>query len=337
MLASTLLIACNNKVTLRKENQGFYYWKNGDYQLKNNESKLLDTFETAKMYVKLFEVNYDSDTGPIPYAKSSLGLSFIDDDVELIPCVYIRNNVFKEASRKELIKLADNINYLVIKRIEDKSIKYIDLNELQIDSDWTESTSGNYFFFLRELKKLWKKTISCTLRLYPYKFSEKMGVPPCDKVMLMCYNLRNPGSSPNMNSILDKIELEKYLYPKKNYPLPIDIALPIYSWNLCYQNEHYKGKINGEIENIDEFTMEKTKLWNQIIKDTVIDDVYLRKGDLLKVEKINTNLLIDCSKIILETVTLNKESSIVIYQLDENNINSNSYDKISSVYASFCK
>ena len=68
----------------------------------------------------------------------------------------------------------------------------ISCQEIQIDCDWTKSTKDKYFYLLKKIKELSKKEISCTLRLYPYKYPEIMGVPPVDKAMLMCYNLIKP-------------------------------------------------------------------------------------------------------------------------------------------------
>ncbi|MBK7469002.1 MAG: hypothetical protein IPJ43_20660 [Saprospiraceae bacterium] len=59
------------------------------------------------------------------------------------------------------------------------------------------------FLFPTKLKSISDKEISATLRLYPYKYTDNMGVPPVDKVMLMCYNLLNPLENLKQNSILD--------------------------------------------------------------------------------------------------------------------------------------
>ncbi|MEM0544143.1 hypothetical protein WFZ85_16275, partial [Flavobacterium sp. j3] len=96
-------------------------------------------------------------------------------------------------------------------------------------------------YFLKKLKEISKKEISCTLRLYPYKYPDKMGVPPVDKVMIMCYNLINPLENENKNSILDLAELESYLISVPKYHKHIVIAFPIYSWMQVYLNKRFSN------------------------------------------------------------------------------------------------
>lgn len=110
----------------------------------------------------------------------------------------------------------------------------MEFGEIQIDCDWTLKTKVNYFAFLNALKKISHKTISCTLRLYPFKYPEIMGTPPVDKATLMCYNLTKPLESENKNSILDNNELRSYLKNTEKYPIHLDIALPLFS--MMYQN-----------------------------------------------------------------------------------------------------
>ena len=117
--------------------------------------------------------------------------------------------------------------------------KIFDFNEIQIDCDWTKYSKEKYFYLLKKIKELSDKKLSCTLRLYPYKYPDIMGVPPVDKATLMCYNLIKPLSQQNKNSILDIEELKKYLNEKKSSPLHLDIVLPTFYWTQLYQNNQF--------------------------------------------------------------------------------------------------
>ena len=331
------VLSCGDSSKITVVNKGFYYWKNNSNSLESNEKKLIDSLSINRLYVKLFEVNYDSEAGIMPYAKSSLSFYFLDSSIQLIPCIYIRNNVFLSASNSELDELVSNILHLINRRTKSSyySENGIPLKEIQFDCDWTETSKDKYFYFLRKFKKQWKKTLSCTLRLYPYKFEEKLGVPPCDKVTLMCYNLLNPVNSKDANSILEISELEKYILPEKEYPIPVDIALPLYLWNLCYDNDRFKGKIYGLIDGVENFTTKISPLWSRVERDTVIEDVYLRKGDRLKIESVSQESLVTAAKILLQNVKLQEEMCVMFFQLDEKLIKENSYEKINSVFSTF--
>lgn len=52
----------------------------------------------------------------------------------------------------------------------------------------------------------------------------------------MCYNIsdiKNPGTE---NSIFTEGEARKYFTNINKYPLPLDIALPAFSWAVVYRN-----------------------------------------------------------------------------------------------------
>src|SRR5690606_22597200 len=68
------------------------------------------------------------------------------------------------------------------------------------------------------------------------------GIPPVDRVTLMCYNMGNLRKLGEHNSILDLQEMETYLNDfLPNYPLPTDIALPLFSWSVVFRNGEYAG------------------------------------------------------------------------------------------------
>ncbi len=166
--------------------------------------------------------------------------------------------------------------------------------ELQIDCDWTAKTKEKYFRFLAKLKALNPGiTLSATIRLYPYKYPEKMGVPPVDRGMLMCYNLGSIKSVRTNNSIFDIEEMEPY-FNGAAYPLPLDVALPVFSWQVWFRGGQYKGIVHSKIEpgeNSTAFT-QTTKNILRVNTDTVINDNYYREGDEFRLEEPDPDQLI---------------------------------------------
>ncbi|WP_265427001.1 hypothetical protein [Chryseobacterium sp. YIM B08800] len=335
-----LIFSCNNKKVEKVEN-AFYYWKSNDYVASSKEKDMLVNQDIKKLYVKFFEVDYSDAMGNYPISKTSFSLySYCDEkktpSYEVIPTVYIKNIVFQKSNEKDLDKLVDNINFLINKYINER-LDSLKTSELQIDCDWTASTKDKYFYFLKKLKPISQKEISATLRLYPYKYPDKMGVPPVDKVTLMCYNLINPLADQSKNSILDLKELESYLNTEKKYPLHLDVALPVYSWMQLYQNNQFTNVLY-DVKDIKPHLKEIKPLWYEVQKDTVINyETYLRVGDKIKYEEITADKISKAIAIIKKNIKFDKEITVTLFHLDENQLNNYTDEEISHFYSNFTK
>lgn len=208
-------------------------------------------------------------------------------------------------------------------------------DEYQMDCDWTISTKDNYFYFLKKIKELSKKQISCTLRLYPYKYPDKMGIPPVYKVMLMCYNLIDPLAKNNKNSILDVEELSAYLDTDDAYPLHLDVALPVYSWVQVYQNDHFRKVLYTDTNNIKSILKPGKPLWYEVKKDTVINNFYMRVGDKVKIEDISTADLHRAIDELKKHIRFAPDITVSLFHLDKEQISRFSHEEIKSFYSRF--
>ncbi|GGF29778.1 hypothetical protein [Flavobacterium limi] len=336
----------------KKENQvvnverAFYYWKSGSY-FDAESAKQLNKLEVKKIYYKLFEVDYNESMGNFPYQKNSPSLyTFRDlDSVNVVPVVFIKNEIFQYNNEKSLDKLADNITFLIDKYHKenndyDKSDEKIifDYTEIQIDCDWTKSTKDKYFYLLKKIKELSKKEISCTLRLYPYKYPDIMGVPPVDKATLMCYNLIKPLSKKEKNSILDIEELKSYLNKKRSYPVHLDVALPVFYWTLWYHNNRFAGLVNFNSADISEFAKQTKPMWYEVTKDYTYEyETYLKKGDQLKCEEVDAKTITEAISIIKQNVEFDNTTTISLFHLDDSTFKKYSHEEVSSFYSSFSK
>ncbi len=310
---------------------GVYFWENDTPELTKENSAALDSLQVEKLYIKVFEVDRENEKNK-PVAKSSLKLTAETlNNREVVPCVFVLNEVMIQSSREELDELADNLVFLVSKYINEKlSDAKIDCSELQIDCDWSEKSQGNYFYFLRKVKEIWKKEVSCTLRLYPYKFNDKMGVPPCDRAMLMCYNLLNPLNNPRKNTILDIDEMSKYLDTEVDYPISLDVALPVYSWIQCYDRERFKGVVYGPVESYAYLMEHDEGLWYHSKSDTVLSTIFIRKGDRIKWERVSQEDLSKAVEIIKEAKVLKNEATLSYFHLSSEELNFYNYETLHS-------
>jgi hypothetical protein len=251
--------------------------------------------------------------------------------------VYLRNVVFLKSSKEDLDVLADNVNFLINKYCNEKFREGLMMNELQIDCDWTLKTKDNYFYFLKKLKAIWGKQISCTLRLYPYKYPNKMGVPPVDKAILMCYNLINPLENPDKNSILDLSELKGYLSVREKYPMHLDIALPVYSWAQVYHNERFSEVLYTNSKILKSILKQEKPLWYSVMQDTVIKNTYLRVGDKIKYEEISAEKIKGAIELLKKNIDFDKNTTIALFHLDEEQLNNFSNEELSSFFSDFGK
>jgi hypothetical protein len=332
LLFFPVLFGCKNN-NIKHVEKAFYYWKSYPSSLSTEEDSLLKSTRATKMYVKYFEVENHPVMGNIPTAKSQF---YLYQDtvfrVKVIPTVFIRNEVFKKTTAKDLDVLADNINFLLRKY---SGSHYNDsVAEYHMDCDWTKSTKDNYFYFLKALKKISKKDISCTLRLYPYKYPDIMGVPPVDRATLMCYNMVNPIENKNTNSILDKRELKSYLDAKK-YPLHLDVALPVYSWMQVYQNGKF-AKVINVIPRDFMYSLKSIKpLWYEATQDVVVEDFFIRKGDRIKIEAVSAGELEDAIDIIKSNVDFDDSITVTLFHLDGQQLSNYKHEEINRFYSDF--
>lgn len=315
--------------------RAFYLWENTKRELTAYEEKSLKELEVTKLYLKLFEVEKNDVYGIFPTAKSQLSAYGIEKgNFELVPTIYVRNEVFKKVSRKELEEFASNLDFLVGKKMSEK-FPGNQLQEIQIDCDWTESTQKNYFEFLRLLKKRTGLHISATLRLYAYKFPDKMGVLPVDRAMLMCYNLLSVHQQETRNSILDLEELEKYLVGASKYPVPLDVALPVYSAMHVYRNNSYTTTLYNDGQLSDEVLDHTKGLWYRVNKDVPLQTLFLRQGDKVKYEKISPELVEKAIQLIRSQVTLERNFTLSLFQLNTYELKQHTHEKLASYYQLF--
>ncbi len=351
-----LFVVCFAFFSCEKErtvNRGMYYWKNNQNELNVNEAAFIADAQIQTCYVKFFEVAEDSVWDAAPVAKSKLKFNYsaiglsaekrlqVDtclQNVEIIPTVYIQNNVVLHLNKTALDTLAGNIIYLINKYWTDNryTLNYSYFKCFQIDCDWTPKSRDNYFYLLTEIKKRASSTLlSCTLRLYPYAYQDIMGVPPVDRVMLMCYNLLEPLKEEDKNSILDLVELKAYLDLVDKYPLPMDIALPIFSYQFLYQNNQLEGLLTTPLSELQPYVHQIKPHWYEVNKDVIVGDKFLRGGDKIKVEDIDQKLLDDAIQLIADAVNLKDSITVSLFHLDKNTISAYDQESINRFYDSF--
>ncbi len=240
-----LLFAMHPGRSGRPAGTAFYYWRT-QFRLSPYERAALRDLSVSRLYVRFFDVSWDPDAGrPYPRAR----IEFPDPlpaGIEVVPVVYLQNEVFARIPAASVGMLADNV-WNQIRAIAGR--QGLRFREVQLDCDWTDGTRDIYFAFLRGLGRATgpaSVSLAATLRLHQVKYSRRTGVPPVERGMVMFYNMGELGGQDGRVSIFNRIDAERYAGSLSSYPLPFDIALPIFSWSVQSRD----GRVVGLLEKI---------------------------------------------------------------------------------------
>lgn len=303
-----ILFSCKET---QPKNHTFYYWKT-NLSLNNAEKSALQNSKTPLLYTRFFDVDkIDGKFQPVGVITKD---STFKTDKKIVPVVFIKNETFINIKMDEIQFLAVSINNLIQKKSTELQLNIT--NEIQIDCDWTGGTKDDYFKFLEILKQISGKNITCTLRLHQVKDKKTTGIPPVEKVYLMCYATSSPLENSTKNSILDVPTLKNYLSDVENYPLQMDIALPIYSWGIVTNFEGKHKLINAltkaDLEKNTNFIPLSENTF-KIKTDGFYFGMYLSKDFTIKIESVTQKDLNETLKFINNEIS---EYKIIYYQLD---------------------
>jgi hypothetical protein len=323
-ILSLLLILFFSVSCGRKENHPFtfYYWKTA-LTFDQEEKKALDLASVPYLYTRFFDV--DKTDGKFqPVAVITKDKSF-ETNKQIVPTVFITNQSFLNISKEEITFLAESINTLIQKKITEYHLKVN--QEIQIDCDWTAGTRDDYFIFLKELKKVSGKEVTCTLRLHQVKDKNQTGIPPVGKVYLMCYSTSSPLENSDKNSILDVNILRSYLSKLEDYPIKkIEVALPIYSWGIITNHLEKHKLINAlsakDLENPNFKKISDHEV--EVRKDGFYFGSYLNKGFKIKVEEITDDQLQEVVDFLQKKIP---HFNIIYYQLDSKFVSNRNFKK----------
>ncbi|WBX99877.1 hypothetical protein [Chryseobacterium gambrini] len=308
LLILFLVVSCGKK---QSHSYTFYYWKTR-LALDKTEKDVLQKATDPYLYMRFFDV--DKLYGKFqPVGVITKDQSF-STDKNIVPTVFITNRAFLNITNEEIQFLAASIHDLITKKSSEYQLKTG--NQIQIDCDWTAGTRDDYFKFLKKLKDVSKKTVTCTLRLHQVKDKNIMGIPPVDQIFLMCYSTSSPLENSDKNSILDVSTLKNYLSKLEDYPIKkIEVALPIYSWGIVTNHLGKHKLINAlsekDLKNPDFKRISDIEI--EIQKDGFYFGSYLNKGFRIKIEEISDQQLQEVIRFLEKKIS---NFDIIYYQLD---------------------
>lgn len=296
--------------------RSFYYWKSV-FHLSQKEKNALKELSVQKLYVRFFDVDAEKATGQIiPVATIRFNDS-LPENCEIIPVVYLVNQSLKNSPLDKIPDLAEKILKLVNSIAVNNHIFF---REFQLDCDWTETTREKYFVLLETVKKMLGngKKVSATIRLHQIKYRNITGVPPVDRGMLMYYNMGKITASLSHNSIFNTTDAAKYIDFLPDYPLPLDIALPAFSWGIHIR----MGKVTELLNNMDVSDFESNSNFRKnddasysATGSFFFHGFYFIENDVVKIETVSSQQCLVAAQQLKSKLT-RPIGSVAIYHLD---------------------
>ena len=311
------------KKPLKQLETAFYYWKS-NFKLSKLERNTLAENQVRKLYIKFFDISWNvvkrdfQVDAPIRFSEK------LPDSCQVIPVVFITNQTIKNLPKIKIDSLAKSI----LARISKLSPQ--PYHEIQIDCDWTLSTKQKYFSLLKILQKS-KFHLSATIRLHQVKFYEKTGIPPVKRGMLMCYNMSDWRNPITLNSIYSPKLLSQYTEQIAEYPLPLDVVMPIFHWTVVFRNDRFLYFINNlsaaTLKANDNFSQQAEKQRFIVNNDGIFQHISIRKGDIFRCEDAAYEDILKGSRNILEKIS-NQKLTFALYHLDSQSISYYNHEQI---------
>lgn len=309
-----VFIACKHKESPKA---AFYYWKTV-LQLDNIQSDLLSKAGNNTLYLRFFDVTWNEQKQEV----SPNAIVLIDKNlsgVQVIPVIFMTNVVFERTKAAEVDSLAKKCNGLINALATKANLSF---KSIQIDCDWTDGTKDKYFSFLKAFRGYCKHSLQATIRLHQIKYRERTGVPPVDKGVLMFYNMGKIKTGGTASSIYNEKDAAKYLGRLGSYPLPLDVALPLFSWVIQSRDgkviQIYSKISRNELKNQNLF--EALNTGYRAREDFFLKGAYIRKNDVFNPEETNMNVLTKAADQLSDHLPPFKTRTIIYYELANINL-----------------
>lgn len=285
-LLLVLLGACSYEDT--PPEQALYCWKT-QVQFSAEEADFVKNNRIERLYIRYCDVGL-RDNAPVPIAPVDIDTLSLQGKT-VIPVVYLKNEIFNPELTEGNSTYISTLAHKLGDYIEQINRYYrLRVSEVQFDCDWSLSTKQAYFSMLEAFKKEYPYQLSATIRLHQVKYREETGVPPVDYGVLMYYNMGRITAT-GANSIYDRSTALRYLGKLREYPLPLDIALPMFAWGVHSADGQVLNLVGGlthaEAQAISTLVRTDDPDIYKVAEQTYYKGRVWQAGDLIKIEEVS--------------------------------------------------
>jgi hypothetical protein len=277
-----------------------YHWKTV-FSLNAADSSRLGSLGIERLYVRFFDL--DTDLERIIPKDAIIWKTLPPAHLEIVPCIRISNRSMRALPDSSIHTLA-RYAYTKIGKLRQNLIN--EVPEIQLDCDWTEETREKYFLFTDKFKAFCHADsilLSATIRLPQLVSPEKAGVPAADRAMLAIYNTGKIHEYAEANSILNPDSVRAAAQLISQYPLPLDLTLPLFSWAVQFRNgalhELHPAWSREELEKDTLFTAAGHS-WLVVRENGTFKNKMLLKGDRIRVEEGSPGLCLEIIRLIAD-------------------------------------
>jgi hypothetical protein len=328
-----LIISCEGKKEKPIHQKAFYYWKSV-FTFQSSDSIYFSDLTIKTLYIRFFDVGLSSKGNSIPLGTIRFQ-NPAPSYLKIIPVIFITNEAILNTPDSLIKKLALSIisktEYIIASNQISKP------EEIQIDCDWTSTSKEKYFHLLSIIKEKYPARLSATLRLHQVKFKAKTGIPPVEKVMLMCYNMGSPKKYEQVNSILDNKLVSAYTSNLKEYPVKMDVALPLFSWAVQFRNKKFITLINNikieSLEKHEDFDKLEDNLY-RAKRNTHIRDYAVFENDVFRVDETTEETIAETAHIINKNLPTDS-LTVSLFHYDTKILENYENETIRRIYNSF--
>lgn len=272
-------------------NVSYYHWANS----YTDDPARLRIYAPTRLYLKLLDIGYREQSLSVnPTAVRS------PPSVPVIPVVFLDNDALKYAE-------LETVYQQILTHIPPTQYQH-----LQVDCDWTEQTRDDYFAFLERLRADYPH-ISVTLRLHQVKYAQRTGVPPAERAVLMYYNMSDIRDPDTLNYILDNAVGQRYLQNFAEYPLPLDLALPLYRQTRVIRQGRLVQLVNSAEVNADKTERLKDNHY-RVTQGHYWQDYYLYPDDELRVDTVDLPALQQAAQALTAVM---QPDEVIFYALND--------------------
>ena len=319
------LVTCKSPPAAVSIEAGFYHWQTIS-RLDAERIKILQRPEMGPFYLRLFDIDWDAQRQmAVPVGELQTEQFPSLPELTIVPTFFLTNRTFQHLRQ-------DDLDWLIEAMLEkaDGILHEISLSNIslwQVDCDWSESTRPLFFEFCTRLGGELKKRgigLSATIRLHQLKYPDRTGIPPVDRGTLMVYNTGKISDPSTTNSIMELPEVAVYLSSSNDYPMQLDIALPIFAWALVFREGKMVRILNPlppELEQDSSRFSVSDKGWINVKRSTFLNGYYLYAGDRIRLERISEAELGGLASLLAEKLPA-ADRQILFYHLDEHNLES---------------
>lgn len=292
-----LMTACSSE---KDPEVGFYHWR-AEAEWTEPIAEAMDRNDVEELYMHYFDVDVPKRQEKGEGVYPEFVIREVDEqylDQEVVPVVFITERAIEKSD--DIGRLKERIQDLV-EQIHRHHFDTVP-ERIQVDCDWSNSTRSRYFDLLEELGKSFE--LEVTLRLHQIKYKERTGVPPVERATLMLYNV---GELEDLekNSILAPSIVDPYLSSETDYPLQLDLALPLFEQTVIKDPEGQVRLINEDLrealsDDPSHFQALDHGIY-KVVKDTFFEGSYLYEGYRLKPETVSKEAIIGSYRMLEES------------------------------------